>query len=292
MYQSGDCGFDEAALRERGESLEQLLQEAHISEQDKQVALMEYLELLNSQRAAKVGVEFSERLMERVYQAFSAHPTSDLAVDLLYNCLLLQQFHAMDFDNWRSHPAIQKCENALVSLESDGKLSDCFRFCQETAATYAEARFWPEALDYAFRAHRYSKQLLKKKVTLLENGEMLDLRDTACLICEYALHTKDGLTAEMEEMLQSDLGAENFAFVLQEANDSVGDVVVDPVEYTPEYLAIRYELEEKIDDALEHQRGYYEYCKDYWMAKRLILRSEFGIHWKSPAALNPNMEFE
>ncbi|MBR3679765.1 MAG: hypothetical protein IKL87_06135 [Oscillospiraceae bacterium] len=292
MFQSSDCGYDDAALTARGESLDALLQEAHISEQDKQNALMEYLELLHSKRAAKVGVEFAERLMDRVYQAFLAHPTSEVAVDLLYNCLLVQQFHAMNFDQWRSHPSIVKCENALASLEADGRLSDCFRFCQETAATYADARFWPEALRYATRAHGYSKQLIQKKITVLENDEMLDLRDTACLICEYALHTAEGLTERLEAMLQSDLGAENFAFVLQEAQDNVDDIIVDPVEFTPEYLAIRYELEEKIDDALEHQRGYYEYCKDYWMAKRLILRSEFGISWKSPAALNPNMDFD
>jgi len=71
----------------------------------------------------------------------------------------------------------------------------------------------------------------------------------------------------------------------------VDAVVSDPVELTPEYLAIRYELEEKIDDALEHERGYYDYCKEYWMAKRMILRSDYGIRWKSPATLNPTMEF-
>ena len=291
MYNTLESNLDEASLLERAAAVEQLLQDTEISEQDKQSALMEFLELLNRQRAANVGVVFSERLLTRVSNAFHSHPTSDLATDLLYACLMLQQFHAMQFDQWRSDPAIKECTPALSSLEADGKLSDCFRFCQETAQTYAEARFWPEALDYAKRAHEYAKKLLKKNVTLLENGEMLDLRDTACVICDYALHTKDGVDSKLEEMLQKDLGAENYQAALQEAMDNQDDTDIDPVEFSPEYLAIRFELEEKIDDALEHQRGYYDYCKDYWMAKRLILRSDYGIHGKSPATLNPNSEF-
>lgn len=291
MYYSREQFCDEANLVQRGEDLDLLLQEASVSEQEKQEALMEYLQLLQNHRAAKVGIAFTERMMERVANAFSVHPTSELAVDLLYNCLLVQEFHAMDFDHWRSHPSIQKCENALISLESDGRFSDCFRFCQESAATYAEARFWPEALEYAKRAHGYSKKLLQQKITLLENGEMLDLRDTACLICEYALHTADGISSGLQAELQKDLGAEDFQFVMQEAMDSVSDTTVDPVEFTSEYLAIRYDLEEKIDEALDHQRGYYDYAKDYWMAKKLILRSEYNIHWKSPAMLNPG-EYE
>lgn len=47
----------------------------------------------------------------------------------------------------------------------------------------------------------------------------------------------------------------------------------------------------KIDDALEHRRGYYDYCKEYWIVKKLILRSDYGIAWESPAVLNPGVDF-
>lgn len=278
-------------LRARGEALEQVLQSAGRPEQEKQAELMDYLNLLNSQRAADVGVWFSERMLERVSSAFSAHPTVDLAVDQLYACMLLQQFHQMWFDPWRAQPAIESCANAMRLLEAEGRWSDCLRYCQNTADTYAEARFWPEALDYALRAHEDVKQLLKQKVTVLENGELLDLRDSAFTVCSYALHTAEGISEALTEQLQKDLGAETFASVLAEVQEAKEDIITDPVELTPEYLAIRYELEEKIDDALEHERGYYDFCKEYWMAKRLILRSDYGIHWKSPATLNPNSEF-
>ena len=292
MLYSQDAGsIAKEELQARGEELEQFFQSAEISEQEKQSKLLAYLDQLNSARAADVGVWFSERMLDRVSSAFSAHPTADLAVDELYACMLLQQFHQMQFDPWRAHPAIESCQNALTMLEADEKWSDCLRYCQATAGTYAEASFWPEALIYAKRSHECAKQLLAKGVKVLENSEMLDLRDTAYTVCSYALHTAGGIDDTLVEMLQDDLGAETLASVLTEVQENKDDTLIDPIEMSPEYLAIRYDLEEKIDEALEHERGYYDYCKEYWMAKRLILRSDYGIHWKSPAALNPNSEF-
>ncbi|MBR6107698.1 MAG: hypothetical protein IKQ39_06780 [Oscillospiraceae bacterium] len=280
------------ALKKQGEELEALLQSAEHSEQEKQRALMDYLNLLNSERAAELGVAFTERMLERVSSAMEAHPTADVAVDMLYTCLLLQQFHAMQFDSWRSHPAIESCRNALRLLEAEGRWSDCLRYCQDTAETYAEAHFWPEALEYARLGHNCVRELLKQDVTVLENGELLDLRDSAYSILASAMNTAEGITPEIAAELQADIGAEDYAAVVAEAKESQeSEPEYDPVELTPEYLAIRYELEEKIDEALEHERGYYDFCKEYWMAKRMILRSDYGIRWKSPAALNPNEEF-
>lgn len=279
-------------LKARGEELEMLLQSTEHSEQEKQDKMIEYLNLLYTERAADIGVDFSERMLERVANAMEAHPTADVAVDELYACMLVQQFHSMNCDLWRAHPAIIRCQNALTMLETDGRWSDCLRYCQTTANSYAEARWWPEAVSYAKRAHECVRQLVAQGVTVLENGELLDLRDSAYMICSFAQNTAEGISDALTESLLADLGSEGMASVAQEIEEAKVDMVVsDPVELTPEYLAIRYELEEKIDDALEHERGYYDYCKEYWMAKRMILRSDYGIRWKSPAALNPTMEF-
>lgn len=283
--------LDESALRAKGEALEQKLQSTEYSEQQKQESLAEYLTLLQSQRAAALGIEFCQRLFTRVSAAFHAHLTTDLAVDMLYACILVQQFYAMDFAPWRAHTAIEDSKDALKAVAADGRDSDCLRYCQAVAELYAEAKFWPEALTYAVQMHDAASRLLQKGITRLENGARLDLRDTACAVCLYASQTADGLTEELMQKLTVELGAEEFAAVVKEAAETVGDTVIDPVELTPEYLAIRYELEEKIDEALEHQRGYYDYCKEYWMVKKLILRSDYGIAWKSPAVLNPGVEF-
>lgn len=279
-------------LRALGDDLEVLLQSTEHSEQEKQEKMIDYLNLLYTERAADIGVDFSERLLERVANAMEAHPTADVAVDQLYACMLVQQFHSMNCDLWRAHPAIMRTQNALTMLETDSRWSDCLRYCQQTASSYAEARWWPEAVAYAKRTHECVRQLLKQGVTVLENGELLDLRDSAYTICSYAQNTAEGISDKLTEQLLQDLGTEGMTAVAQEIEEARADNVInDPVELTPEYLAIRYELEEKIDDALEHERGYYDYCKEYWMAKRMILRSDYGIRWKSPAALNPNVEF-
>lgn len=291
MYIKDDSKYQE--LKALGEELEQFLQSTEHSEQEKQMKLMDYLNLLYSERASVLGIEFTERMLERVASAFDAHPTADLAVDQLYACLLLQSFHSMQFDAWRAHPTIESCQKALTMLEAECRWSDCLRYCQDTANTYAEAHFWPEALCYAMRAHNSVRALIAQDIKVLENGELLDLSDSAYSIITCALNTAEGVTPKMEEMLKRDLGSSDaLAVVLAEAREAKdAEPEFDPVELTPEYLAIRFELEEKIDEALEHERGYYDYCKEYWMAKRMLLRSDYGIRWKSPAMLNPNEEF-
>lgn len=60
----------------------------------------------------------------------------------------------------------------------------------------------------------------------------------------------------------------------------------DPIEDTPEYKAIKDELEEKIIARIGRNRGM-GYCHLYWGAKKRILKEDYGIEWKSPSELNP-----
>lgn len=65
----------------------------------------------------------------------------------------------------------------------------------------------------------------------------------------------------------------------------------DPIEDTPEYLAIKDELEEKII-ARGGKRSGLGFCHLYWMEKKRILKEEYGIDWRSPAELNPSACFD
>ena len=65
----------------------------------------------------------------------------------------------------------------------------------------------------------------------------------------------------------------------------------DPVESTPEYLAIEAELNEKIIKKIG-KGGYLGYCHLYWSIKKTILLEDYGIEWKSPAELNPHILFD
>lgn len=66
---------------------------------------------------------------------------------------------------------------------------------------------------------------------------------------------------------------------------------IDPVESTPEYLAIEAELKEKIIKEIG-EGGYMGYCYKYWYTKQKILLNDYGIEWKSPAQLNPHILFD
>ena len=65
----------------------------------------------------------------------------------------------------------------------------------------------------------------------------------------------------------------------------------DPVEDTPEFQAIKDELEAKIIAKIGENSGM-GYCYLYWETKRDILKKDYGIEWKSPALLNPKVRFD
>lgn len=69
------------------------------------------------------------------------------------------------------------------------------------------------------------------------------------------------------------------------------DIIIDPVEQTPEYLAIERVLEMRIKAKIG-EGGYLGYCFLYWDCKKRILKEEFGIDWKSPEELNPHVRFD
>ena len=66
----------------------------------------------------------------------------------------------------------------------------------------------------------------------------------------------------------------------------------DPVELTPEYLAIRDELEAEIEKRLEGIPRGLGFCHLYWGVKKSILKEKYGIDWQSPAERNPMILFD
>ena len=65
----------------------------------------------------------------------------------------------------------------------------------------------------------------------------------------------------------------------------------DPIEDTPEFQAIKDELEKKIIAKIGENSGM-GYCHLYWATKRDILKKDYGIEWSSPAVLNPRVHFD
>ena len=65
----------------------------------------------------------------------------------------------------------------------------------------------------------------------------------------------------------------------------------DPIESDPKYKeilsSIDKELEEELGDSI-----FMGYCHVLWAKKKQILKERYGIDWKSPAELNPTIEFD
>ena len=66
----------------------------------------------------------------------------------------------------------------------------------------------------------------------------------------------------------------------------------DPIEWTAEYESNIDRAEQIIAERLGHRHRGLGFCHTYWATKAQVLRDEFGIEWRSPAAMNPDVLFD
>lgn len=71
----------------------------------------------------------------------------------------------------------------------------------------------------------------------------------------------------------------------------------DPIERTITFKKIKKELEKKINEQLISE-GYpikpefMGWCYIYWSIKKEILKIDYGIDWKTPAEMNPEIIYD
>ncbi len=65
----------------------------------------------------------------------------------------------------------------------------------------------------------------------------------------------------------------------------------DPVEDTKYYKSIEEELDKLIRENIG-DGGHIGYCHLYWAEKKRILKTKYGIEWKCPSELNPQILFD
>jgi hypothetical protein len=78
---------------------------------------------------------------------------------------------------------------------------------------------------------------------------------------------------------------------LQCWNGLGGMLKVDPVQATPEWENVIYDVEKEVDEELEDEPRGMGFCHSYWSAKRAALARR-GIEWRSPSAMNPRVMFD
>lgn len=69
-------------------------------------------------------------------------------------------------------------------------------------------------------------------------------------------------------------------------------LLFDPVERTPKWEEIIYDVEEECDRRLKGVPRGMGFCFMYWSEKRAILAEKYGIEWRSPHTMNPRVMFD
>ena len=149
--------------------------------------------------------------------------------------------------------------------------------------------------------------------SLLEN-DYIDKRETPRLfqsMCElYRLYRDFEDASDYDDYLQEhfdryyfrqvDKWIYKFAMIVSDPywehalqcwNGLGGMLKVDPVQATPEWENVIYEVEKEVDEQLKDEPRGMGFCHSYWSAKRAALARR-GIVWRSPSAMNPKVMFD
>ena len=70
-----------------------------------------------------------------------------------------------------------------------------------------------------------------------------------------------------------------------------GMLKVDPVQASPQWEEVIFEVEKELDEQLKDEPRGMGFCYRYWSAKRAALALR-GIEWRSPSAMNPKVMFD
>lgn len=161
------------------------------------------------------------------------------------------------------------------------------------------------SINPTYKAHFISK--------ILEN-DYIDKRETPRLfhsLCElYRVYVDFPYASDYDDFLNENFDKYYFREVdrwiyklawivdnpqskiaLDSWNGLGGMLKVDPVQATPEWENVIYEVEQELDEQLKDEPRGMGFCHSYWSAKRAALARR-GIEWRSPSAMNPRVMFD
>ena len=167
------------------------------------------------------------------------------------------------------------------------------------------APYRSENINPVYKAHYISR--------IIENDH-IDKRETPRLfhsLCElYRFYRDFEAMADFDEYLNKnfdkyyfrkvDSWIYKFAWIVDDPKGKIGldcwdglggMLKVDPVQATPEWEKVIYEVEREVDEQLKDETRGMGFCHSYWSAKRAALAGR-GIEWRSPSAMNPRVMFD
>lgn len=142
------------------------------------------------------------------------------------------------------------------------------------------------------RTAAQAKAFCKKVLT----NELISPTDTPRLYLSYldyyhrllgSAYYKGELTDRLLNAIDPDYSDEEFLEDLEECHQRRHD----PVQRTPQWEEIIYDVERECEARLQGVKRQRGYCHKYWSVKKEIL-AQYGIDWKSPARMNPHIKFD
>lgn len=82
-----------------------------------------------------------------------------------------------------------------------------------------------------------------------------------------------------------------YGYSYKEKDKRSKNIKTDPIELTDKYLKIELEMERLIRKEIG-EGGYVGFCHKYWWTKKNLLKEKYGIEWKSPVDMNPDVDFD
>ena len=71
----------------------------------------------------------------------------------------------------------------------------------------------------------------------------------------------------------------------------MGNVKKDPIQLTPKWEEIIYDVQKECDERLAGEQRYRGFCHKFWGVLKEVL-AERGIEWRSPGLMNPRIRFD
>ena len=221
----------------------------------------------------------AEEMVSRAMTSFMEELTVNTATDYVASVLLYAGICQGMKKPWKAMKKMDAANGALRFLDdymSDrDTLSQTYR---SVALAYEAAGFLPEAASF----------YVKEALSLSDQEGILD-----SLFQAIFLRARIGLSYDLPEALSERISKEEFCALLEKAEESSrGLLKLDPVEGEDAYLNCRFEVEEKVDELLSSDPDSpVPFAIRYWMTKKNVLSEDFGIAWKTPAEMNPNIRF-
>ncbi len=226
------------------------------------------------------ALEKCEGFVSECLASFMEELTINKATDFAGSTLLYAKICAMIKKPWKCIPKLESSQGALRFMEdfiSDKSiLSETFH---SFAEAYERAGFLPEAINAYYKEAFYSES---KDACLTALSTFFYYSEVIPKGKDYDLSFLKGKLSDKEiEKVKKGASAE-----------AENRILTDPVEYSPEFLEARFDVENRVDEIL-WQTGDdpTPFCIRYWNTKKKVLKDLYSIDWKTPEEMNPQIRF-